>query len=283
MKISEVSCRTSRFLSGMLHRRYAEARLVLPRVRGIKSRLMNEQSSPLDNPVNSPDSSRHATVTRASARNLQCSRASPPREAASRRGLGCGWVGGLGCNPRLGVCDTPQAAGILPNTIQPLAAYAANLPLSQLAMSESNQSLGREIDLYRRPHPEHRRLRPSPALPSRCSSATTSHAAPGRDPAALPDPHPRALYRYPARLRLPARSRATNATFALSSRSIPGNWNYPNARDPHHSASTQNRCLDPRPGNSYLPVEKFLRDSECNAPSPSEIFTISPKPLLSTS
>src|SRR5271155_3693948 len=122
----------------MCHRRYAEARFPLSMTCcGIKSRLMNEQSRPLDTPVNSPDSSRQAPVPPGNSQQPAMFSSKPPE--GGRMPIAAWGVAGLVVLAViLGlVFATRHRSQGPPNTIQPLAAYAAQLPLSQLAMSES--------------------------------------------------------------------------------------------------------------------------------------------------
>src|ERR1700733_5322973 len=95
--------------------------------RGIKSRLMNEQSRPLDNPVNSTDSSRQAKVPPGSSQQPAMFSSKPPE--GSRMPIAAWGVAGLvvlGLIVGL-VFATRHKSQAPPNTVQPLAAYAAEL------------------------------------------------------------------------------------------------------------------------------------------------------------
>jgi len=103
---------------------------------------MNEQSRPLDNPVDSTDSSRQAPAPPGSSPQPAMFSSKPPE--GGRLPIAAWGVAGLVVLAViLGLVfatrHKPQAS---PNTIQPLAAYAAELPLSQLAMSESTSLSG---------------------------------------------------------------------------------------------------------------------------------------------
>jgi hypothetical protein len=103
---------------------------------------MNEQSRPLDNPVNSTDSSRQTPVAPGSSPQPAMFSSKPP-EGGRLPVAAWGVAGLVVLAVILGLVfatrHKPQAP---PNTIQPLAAYAAELPLSQLAMSESTSLSG---------------------------------------------------------------------------------------------------------------------------------------------
>src|ERR1700677_712142 len=127
----------------MLHRRYAGARFPLSLACcGIKSRLMNEQSRPLHNPVNSTDSPRQTPVAPGISPQPAMFSSKPP-EGGRLPVAAWGVAGLVVLAVILGLVfatrHKPQAP---PTTIQPLAAYAAELPLSQLAMSESTSLSG---------------------------------------------------------------------------------------------------------------------------------------------
>jgi hypothetical protein len=131
------------FHFGNAPRRYAWARFRLSMACcGIKSRLMNEQSRPLDKPVNSPDSSRQAQVPEGGSPQPAMFSSKPPE--GGRLPIAAWGVAGLVVLAViLGlVFATRHKSQAPPNTIQPLAAYAAELPLSQLAMSESTSLSG---------------------------------------------------------------------------------------------------------------------------------------------
>jgi Protein of unknown function (DUF2393) len=105
----------------------------LARMAGIKSRLMSEPHRP-DDAANFP-------LPQASEKNSAMFSSKPPEESGVP--LMAWAVAGLVVLVivvALVLASKHKAAG--PATIQPLAAYAANLPLSQLAMSESTSLSG---------------------------------------------------------------------------------------------------------------------------------------------
>jgi hypothetical protein len=107
---------------------------------------MNEQSRPLDNPVNPSDSSQRGTTPPGSSESGSRQPAmfeSKPPEGGGVPMVAWGVAGLVVVAVIVGLIfatrHKPQAS---PNTIQPLAVYAAELPLSQLAMSESTSLSG---------------------------------------------------------------------------------------------------------------------------------------------
>jgi hypothetical protein len=107
---------------------------------------MNEQSRPLDKPVNPSDSSHHVAIppgsSEAGSRQPGMFESKPP-EGAGVPVAAWGVAGLVVLAVIVGLVfatrHKPQASL---NTIQPLATYAAELPLSQLAMSESTSLSG---------------------------------------------------------------------------------------------------------------------------------------------
>jgi hypothetical protein len=107
---------------------------------------MNEQSRPLDNPVNPSDSSQRATPPPGSSEPGSQQPAmfeSKPPEGGGVPMTAWGVAGLVVVAVIVGlIFATRHKPPASPNTIQPLAVYAAELPLSQLAMSESTSLSG---------------------------------------------------------------------------------------------------------------------------------------------
>ncbi len=139
---------------------------------GIKSRLMSEPRRPLDPSI---DPSANTPISSASheGRAGQPAMFAPkPPEGGETSFVAWGVAGVVILAIVVGLLfATRHKAQAPPNTPQPLAAYAPNLALSQLAMRRVHQPLGWEVDFYRWAHSEHGVVKPSPALPSRCSFA----------------------------------------------------------------------------------------------------------------
>jgi len=107
-------------------------------VRGIKSRLMSELDQPDNTAVNAALNSQ--TPAASSKRNEMF--ASKPPEGGGIPVMAWG-VAGLAVLVVVGVLVMlGRHKSVAPSTVQPAAAYAANLPVSQLAMSESTSLAG---------------------------------------------------------------------------------------------------------------------------------------------
>jgi hypothetical protein len=110
---------------------------------GIKSRLMSEPHRPGDISVNSPSNSNvPPAVTAPSTAKNDAIFASKPPEGGGIPIMAWGVAGLAVLVVILILVLGERHKAATPATIQPLAPYAANLPLSQLAMSESTSLSG---------------------------------------------------------------------------------------------------------------------------------------------
>ena len=114
-------------------------------IRGIKFRFMSDQRSPLDSPANPATSRQSAPISGSSETGSvkPAMFASKPPEEGVVPIAAWGVAGMVVLVVLLGlVFATRHKSQAALNTIQPLASYAAQLPLSRLAMSESTSLSG---------------------------------------------------------------------------------------------------------------------------------------------
>jgi hypothetical protein len=145
VKIRQKFCRRLLNDSFLIVHKRGEARLrPVMATSGIKSPLMSEQRGPLDSPVDSSSSQGTPIPPRSETGSGQPTMfASKPPEGGGVPVAAWGVAGLVVLVVLLGlVFATRHKSQASPNTIQPLAAYAAELPLSQLAMSESTSLSG---------------------------------------------------------------------------------------------------------------------------------------------